>query len=307
MTPDQPDQPRPARRRASRLVDIAEAVGVHTSTVSRVLNGDPAQSVRPEVHEKIWDTARQQGYRPNALARALKQRRTGALAFVIPLLRNPIWVRLQRGALQRAGERGYVVMIMEEPGDAPQPPASYRYLVEESRADGLLLATSLRIPAHAGGGPPGRLAPVPHVYVNRRGPGRGAQLTVLHADATEEGGWAATQRLLDRGTRDGGTLPTACAVGSLNQLFGVMAALRAAGLAVPAGMSVVSLDEDECLAFLDVPVSAVAMPLAELGSAAVDALIDRIEQRPAGDVMIREPMSLVLRQSVAGPPADRKR
>jgi hypothetical protein len=39
----------------------------------------------------------------------------------------------------------------------------------------------------------------------------------------------------------------------------------------------------------------------------VDALIDRIEQRPAGDVMIREPMSLVLRQSVAGPPADRKR
>jgi LacI family transcriptional regulator len=341
-------------------VDIAEAVGVHTSTVSRVLNGDPAQSVRPEVYEKIWDTARQQGYRPNALARALKRRRTGALAFVIPLLRNPIWVRLQRGALQRAGERGYVVMIMEEPGDDPQPPASYRSLVEESRADGLLLATSLRIPAHAGGGPPGRLAPVPHVYVNRRGPergndvvmdepgavrlfleqvaglghhsvalidgpsavdtvhrremaarricaGRGMQLTVLHADATEEGGWAATQRLLGRPARGGGTLPTACAVGSLNQLFGVMAALRAAGLAVPAGMSVVSLDEDECLAFLDVPVSAVAMPLAELGSAAVDALIDRIEQRPAGDVMIREPMSLVLRQSVAGPPAGRKR
>ena len=354
--------PRPSRRRASRLVDIAEAVGVHTSTVSRVLNGDPAQSVRPEVYEKIWRTARQQGYRPNALARALKRRRTGALAFVIPLLRNPIWVRLQRGALQRASERGYVVMIMEEPGDDPQPPASYRYLVEESRADGLLLATSLRMPAHAGGGPPGRLTPVPHVYVNRRGPergndvvmdepgavrlflehvaglghrsvalidgpsavdtvhrremaarricaGRDMQLTVLHAGATEEGGWAATQRLLGRGARASGALPTACVVGSLNQLFGVMAALRAAGLAVPADMSVVSLDEDECLAFLDVPVSSVAMPLAELGCAAVDALIARIDQgagpgqEPGGDVMIRGPMSLVLRQSVAGPPA----
>ena len=89
---------------------------MHTSTVSRVLNGDPAQSVRPEIYEKIWRTARQQGYRPNALARALKRRRTGALAFVIPLLRNPIWVRLQRGALQRASERGYVVMIIEDPG-----------------------------------------------------------------------------------------------------------------------------------------------------------------------------------------------
>jgi len=156
------------QRRASRLVDIAEAVGVHVSTVSRVLNGDPAQSIRPEVYEQILRTARQQGYRPNALARALKRRRTGAVAFVIPLLRNPIWVRLQRGALQRASERGYVVMIMEEAGEDARPPDDYRYLVEESRADGLLLATALRIAGHAGGVPA-----VPHVYVNRRGPDHG--------------------------------------------------------------------------------------------------------------------------------------
>jgi LacI family transcriptional regulator, galactose operon repressor len=342
-------EPRSPRRRASRLVDIAEAVGVHTSTVSRVLNGDPAQSVRPEIYDKIWRTARQQGYRPNALARALKRRHTGALAFVIPLLRNPIWVRLQRGALQRASERGYVVMIMEEPGDDPQPPSAYRYLVEESRADGLLLATSLRAPAYADV-PAARLETVPHVYVNRRGPERGndvvmdepgavrlflehvaalghrrvalidgppavdtvhrreraarricaaldMQLTVVHADATEEGGWAATGRMLRRGPR-----PTACAVGSLNQMFGVMAAVRAAGLPVPAGMSLVSLDEDECLAFLDVPVTSVAMPLAELGCAAVDALIARIDAQDTADVMIREPMGLVHRDSVARPP-----
>ena len=357
--------PRKAGRRTARLVDIAEAVGVHTSTVSRVLNGDPAQSVRPEIYEKIWRTARQQGYRPNALARALKRRHTGALAFVIPLLRNPIWVRLQRGALQRASERGYAVMIMEEEEmAAAQPASSYRYLVDESRADGLLLATSLRIPSHAEGGTSGLLA-VPHVYVNRRGPergndvvmdepgavrlflehvaalghqrvalidgpvevdtvhrrelaarracaARGLQLTVLHEDVTEEGGWAATQRLLRRGAGAGGTvaggapagggLPTACAVGSLNQMFGVMAALRAVGRSVPGDMSLVSLDEDECLAFLDVPVTSVAMPLPELGSAAVDALIARIDGEDAPDVMIREPMSLVHRDSVAPPP-----
>jgi LacI family transcriptional regulator len=335
-------------------VDIAEAVGVHTSTVSRVLNGDPAQSVRPEIYEKIWRTARQQGYRPNALARALKRRHTGAVAFVVPLLRNPIWARLQRGALQRATERGYAVMIMEEPMEAAQPPSSYRYLVDESRADGLLLATSLRIPAHAEPATPDLLA-VPHVYVNRRGPERGndvvmdepaavrmfldhvaglghrrvalidgpvevdtvhrralaarracarrdLQLTVLHADVTEEGGWSAIQRLLRRSSGDrSAPLPTACAVGSLNQMFGVMAALRRAGLAVPEAMSLVSLDEDECLAFLDVPITSVAMPLAELGSAAVDALIARIEGGPPGDVMVREPMRLLARESVAPP------
>ena len=329
------------RRRASRLVDIAEAVGVHTSTVSRVLNGDPAQSVRPEIYQQILITARQQGYRPNALARALKRRRTGAFAFVIPLLRNPIWARLQRGALQRASERGYVIMIMEEPTDDPKPPASYRYLVDESRVDGLLVATSLRVAEHADGE-----FGVPHVYVNRRGPrrgnnvvmdepgavrlfvdevagfghrsvaiidgaaevdtvhrrvtaarrtcaARGLRLTVLHAAATEEGGWHAAGQLLEMRP-----MPTACAVGSLNQLFGAMAAFRLAGVAVPGQMSLVSFDEDECLAFLDVPVTSIVMPLAELGAAAVDALIARVEGGAQRDVLVRAPMTMVRRDSV---------
>jgi DNA-binding LacI/PurR family transcriptional regulator len=337
---------RAGKRRASRLVDIAEAVGVHTSTVSRVLNGDPAQSVRPEIYEQILITARQQGYRPNALARALKRQRTGAFAFVIPLLRNPIWSTLQRGALQRAAERGYVGMIMEETTDDPTPPGSYRYLVDESRADGLLIATSLRIAEHSAGVPA-----IPHVYVNRRGPhrgnnvvmdepramqlfidhvaglghrsiciidgsagvdtvhrrvtsarricsARGIKLTVLHEAATEEGGWYAAQKMLSSPHR-----PTACGIGSLNQLFGAMAALRAAGVPVPREMSLVSFDEDECLAFLDVPVSSVAMPLAELGSAAVDALITRVEGGTERDTLIREPMNMVHRDSVAPAPA----
>jgi LacI family transcriptional regulator len=326
-------------------VDIAEAAGVHVSTVSRVLNGDPALSIRPETYERILSTASAQGYRPNALARALKRRRTGAFALVVPLLRNPIWTRLQRGALQRARERGYVVMIMEEPTDEPRPPDHYRYLVEESRVDGLLVATSLRVPEHQAGIPA-----IPHVYVNRRGPdrgndvimdevaavrlfidhvaalghraialidgpqevdtvhrrasaarrlcaARGISLSVRHAAATEEGGWDAGMRMLRREPR-----PTACGVGSINQLFGLLAALRESGVAVPGEMSVVSFDEDECLAFMEVPVTSVCMPLAELGRTAVDALIARIEGEPGADVMIREPIGLQLRGSVAAPP-----
>jgi DNA-binding LacI/PurR family transcriptional regulator len=333
-------------QRAPRLVDIAAAAGVHVSTVSRVLNGDPAQSIRPETYQRIMAVARQQGYRPNALARALKRRRTGAIAFVVPLLRNPIWSRLQRGTLQRANERGYVVLIMEEPTEDPKPPGDYRYLVAESRVDGLLLATALRIPEHTDGVPL-----VPHVYVNRRGPdpghdvvmdeagavrlfidhvselghrsvalidgpaevdtvyrrvstarricaARGVRLTVRHAAPTEEGGWDATMRMLRRGP-----LPTACGVGSLNQLFGVMGALREKGIGMPTEMSLVSFDEDECLAYLDVPVTSVCMPLAELGSAAVDALVARIDRAPAADVMVRAPMRLILRGSVTEPRA----
>src|ERR1019366_7015384 len=100
----------------------------------------------------------------------------------------------------------------------------------------------------------------------------------------------------------GGARPPVCGVGSLNQLFGVMAALRGSGIAVPAEMSVVSFDEDECLAFLDVPVTSVAMPLAELGSAAVDARAAGGGRGRAGVVGAGEPMSLLPRRSVSHPP-----
>ena len=145
--------PRPdAPRRVSRLVDIAEAVGVHVSTVSRVLNGDPAQSIRPEIYERILDTARQQGYRPERAgpgAQAAPHR--GASRSSSRCCATRSGPGCSGARCSGPGERGYVVMIMEEPTEDPQPPGDYRYLVEESRADGLLLATSLRVPGHAAG------------------------------------------------------------------------------------------------------------------------------------------------------------
>jgi LacI family transcriptional regulator len=336
------------KRKVARLVDIAGAVGVHPSTVSRVLNGGVGHSVRPETVERILAEARSRGYRPNALARALRHHRTGALTFVVPMLRNPIWVRLQRGALLRAAERGYVVMVMEEPTEDPRPPGAYSYLVTESRTDGLLLATALRSRSSK---PDGALTAVPHVYVNRRGPDQGNDVVmdeagavrlflehvaglghrsvllidgpgdvdtvhrravatrregaalgvtaaVGHAPATEEGGFTVISRLLAAGP-----LPTAIGVGSVEQVFGVLAALRRAHVAVPGEVSLVSFDEDESLGYLDVPVTSVCMPLAELGAAAVDALIARIDGTGGSDVLISEPMSLVRRGSVGPPPA----
>jgi LacI family transcriptional regulator len=121
----------------------------------------------------------------------------------------------------------------------------------------------------------------------------GLRAVVRNAPPTEEGGFTVIRRLLAAGP-----LPTAIGVGSMDQVFGVLAALREAHVAVPGDVSVVSFDEDEYLAYLDVPVSTVCMPLTELGAAAVDALIARIEGDGGSDVLVREPMCLVSRESV---------
>jgi LacI family transcriptional regulator len=147
------------------MADIAASVGVHPSTVSRVLSGDTSLSIRPDTRDRILRAVRKQGYRPNAMARGLKQSRTGALAMVLPLLRNPVWSSIQRGALQAAAEGGQVVMFLDEPEDRTRAPIEYQHLIEESRADGLVIATAERLSR----GRPRELT-VPHVYLNRRGP-----------------------------------------------------------------------------------------------------------------------------------------
>jgi LacI family transcriptional regulator len=341
--------PASSEHRRPRLADVAAAVNLHISTVSRVLNGDTNLSIRPETRERILMTAQRQGYRPNAMARALKRSRTGALAMVVPLLRNPIWSGIQRGALQRAVDCGQVVMILEEPEENVRPPTDYQYLVEESRADGLLIATALR-----SGGKGAPIPAVPHVYFNRRGPrpgnnvvmdeekamrlffehlaglghrrlaivdgfrvvdtvyrraaairalcaAHGLSVTFQHTEVTEAGGYDATRRLLARTD-----VPTAIGAGNLNQLFGAMKALREVGASVPEDVSLISFDEDECLGYLEVPVTSVSMPLEKLGEAAVQALIERVDGSAGDDVLVSDPLILVHRDSTAAPRATRR-
>ncbi len=337
-----PPAPTPAARRA-RLVDVAGATGLDVSTVSRVLNDDPRQSVRAETRDRVLIAARRLGYRPNALARALKQSRSGALALVVPMVRNPIWSVVERGALDRAAQRGCAVLVVSEPTDRPRPAASYEAMVQESRVDGLVLATTLR-PR----GRPWSDLTVPHVYLNRRGPRPGHDVVmdeegavalwlaemarqgrrdlvlldgpdkvdtvhrralaarsrrrgalpavrVVHADATEHGGWSAACRLLA-----GPGHPDGIGVGSLPQLTGVVAALRARRVSTPDQVALVSFDEDDALSYLGVPVTSIAMPLAALGAAGVDALLDQVAGEPAHDVEIAGPMRLVTHDAVGG-------
>lgn len=56
------------------IKDIAQACGVSTATVSKALND--REDVNPQTRDRIRETAKQLGYLPNALARALKTNKT---------------------------------------------------------------------------------------------------------------------------------------------------------------------------------------------------------------------------------------
>lgn len=145
------------------LKDIARAVGVDVSTVSKVLN-DGGISVRAQTRQAIIDEANRVNYRPHALARNLRTQRTGALGILLPDLTNPVYAATVRGAMRQAEQAGYV-MLVAEVADEQTSAAAYLRLVSERRIDGLIIAVTAEskemIDAIES-------SPVPHVFVNRR-------------------------------------------------------------------------------------------------------------------------------------------
>lgn len=66
------------------LNDIAQAIGVRISTVSRVLNNKPNPiKISDETRTRILETAKAMGYHPFAAGRALATKRTGHIGFML--------------------------------------------------------------------------------------------------------------------------------------------------------------------------------------------------------------------------------
>jgi LacI family transcriptional regulator len=339
--------PGQAANRPARLVDVARAAGVHASTASRVINGTGTLSIPAATRERILDTARRLHYRPNAIARGLRTASAGAIGLLAPSLRGPGLTSIIRGAFDRASERGYVVLLVEDAEDAGATSAYHR-LTREGRVDGVLIASARPAPPADGVA----VEIVPSVFVGRRGPGlgckvsmreedagalaaghllslghrrlahlagpdesdplralhagflsaataAGAEVLTEHAALQERAGFEAMSRLLAASPG-----PSAVFVSNIAQAVGALAGARRAGCRVPSDVAIVAGDDDPVAEFLEPPLTVITMPLYELGTAAVDALIDQLEGGEPGDVVIRTPPRLVLRASTAPPGAD---
>ena len=60
------------------IKDIAQAAGISTGAVSRILNNDPTLSVAPETKKRVLDTAERLNYKKTKKRPPAKKTRTGA-------------------------------------------------------------------------------------------------------------------------------------------------------------------------------------------------------------------------------------
>lgn len=126
----------------------------------------------------------------------------------------------------------------------------------------------------------------------------GASARVQHAAFDEREAYEAMSRLVAGRMR-----PTGVFTSNFQQAVGALAAARDAGLDVPGDVSVITYDDDPISEFLAPPLTAIRMPLWDLGAAAVEALATRIDGHRAQDVTVDVEPELVIRGSTGVPRA----
>ncbi|WP_316668800.1 LacI family DNA-binding transcriptional regulator [uncultured Propionibacterium sp.] len=174
--------------------DVALAAGVSRSAVSLVLNGKADGVISAENQRAVREAAERLGYRPNRVARSLRDSRTHLLGVVTDVTSGPYGGGMITGATIRAAESDHLLLVMDAQECRHDEERAIEALLAR-QVDGLIVAPgSLREWT-----PPKAFGQVPGVLLDATDPD--GRATCVVGDETG-GGYAATRLLLDAGHRD---------------------------------------------------------------------------------------------------------
>jgi LacI family transcriptional regulator len=130
---------RPRDGRRATMKQVATLAGVSLSTVSRVVNADPA--VRADLAERVRGAVDVLGYRHNTAASALRRADglSASIGLIVEDVANPFFSCVQRGIEEVARDRGVLTFA----GSSDELPERERRLAEAFGArgvDGLIIA-----------------------------------------------------------------------------------------------------------------------------------------------------------------------
>jgi len=106
--------PRDSRDRRITVRDVAAHAGVSQATVSQVLSG--SRPVAETTRSRVLASIKTLGYRPNHLARALRQQKSHTVAIVVPNITHVTYPMIARGAGEILGPLGYQVALYDTNG-----------------------------------------------------------------------------------------------------------------------------------------------------------------------------------------------
>jgi LacI family transcriptional regulator len=124
---------------AITIKDIAKALGLSTSTVSRALRG--SYEISTETKKLVLEYAEKLNYRPNPIALSLKEKRSRSIGIVVCEIANNFFSQVINGIESVAYKQGYYVIISQSHESYEREVSNTQYLASRS-VDGLLVSLS---------------------------------------------------------------------------------------------------------------------------------------------------------------------
>lgn len=124
---------------AVTIKDIAKALGLSTSTVSRALRD--SYEISPETKKLVLEYAEKNNYHPNPIALSLKERRSRSIGVIVCEIANSFFSQTINGIESIAYNSGYNVIISQSRESADRELLNLQYLTSRS-VDGLIVSVS---------------------------------------------------------------------------------------------------------------------------------------------------------------------
>ena len=142
--------PRPKKSRRDRptLKDLAGHLRLSPATISLVLNQSPVAAAIPqETQKRVFDAARELGYRPNYIAVSLRSRRTNSIGVLVPEVSDPWAAEIVSGIESLLLANDYHYLLTSHRRSTPKLLEDDLELLARRAVDGMILvATELREP-----------------------------------------------------------------------------------------------------------------------------------------------------------------
>src|ERR1700751_124309 len=122
--------------------DVPQTTGFSPATVSIVLNNAPlARYIAPSTRQKIEATAKRLGYRPNAMARFLRSKRSQSIGVMLFDVTDPFCTPILRGIENALYPLGYLP-IFAEAHNQRERFERYLDMLLERHVDGLIVVAN---------------------------------------------------------------------------------------------------------------------------------------------------------------------
>ena len=303
------------RKNNVSLKDVAAAAGVSTSLVSFVLNGKQQQyRVNKDVAEKVKRIAKELNYKPNGLAKSLRDGSSKTIGVIVSDISNQFFADIARHIESATEEKGYMALFASSDENAQTMEKQVERMLAKE-VDGLIL-----VPCNGSRNTIECLSErnVPFVLLDRYIPDLKSNYVTLD---NVKAGYDATMHLIQQGYSqiamvgykgelaarycrkevrsivEGGADALLCATNAIT--IQCLRHIKDSDIRIPDDLALVGFDGGSVFDFFYAPLTYFEQPLETMARKSVDVLVEMLESGQGMMQQIEVAGKLIVRESSA--------